>query len=247
MLHLIVTGRAADVGRVRTVVLSAAAHAGLVLAALSARPATGVETSRRAMTMPPLERVRFIVAGPPRAESRSTAAAKPRRAAALVAPHMSALPQLTLSIPAADVDSIAHADGLDLTIKVSDSSDFSPRTLADAIGVALVGKRPSAAPANGVYTADAVDRIVTPVENPKPVYPPSLESRGVEADFTVRFVVDSTGRVDAGTLEVPREVHHLFADAVRYALMRSRFLPATIAGRPVRQIVAQEFIFRMPR
>jgi hypothetical protein len=34
---------------------------------------------------------------------------------------------------------------------------------------------------------------------------------------------------------------------VRYALMRSRYLPAQLAGRPVRQLVSQEFIFRMAR
>ena len=60
----------------------------------------------------------------------------------------------------------------------------------------------------------------------------------MEADFTVMFVVDSTGRVDDGTVEVPRDVHRLFADAVRYALSRSRYLPAQLAGRPVRQLVA---------
>ena len=61
------------------------------------------------------------------------------------------------------------------------------------------------------------------------------------------FVVDSTGRVDGSTLEVPKSVHRLFADAVRYTLSRSRYLPATLGGRPVRQLVAQEFVFRMRR
>src|SRR5262249_2120298 len=129
----------------------------------------------------------------------------------------------------------------------SDSLDFTPRTLAEAIGAALVSRRSAAVPASGIYTAEGVDRVVTPLKNPKPIYPRSLELQGVEADFTVRFVVDSTGPVDGSTLDVPGGVHLLFADAVRYALSRSRFLPAQIAGRPVRQLVAQEFIFRMPR
>src|SRR5262249_33015256 len=140
---------------------------------------------------------------------------------------------------------------IDLTGKVSDSSDFAaPRTLAEVIGAALVSRRTAAATigAYGAYSAEVVDRVVTPLtDNPRPVYPSSLERQGIEADFTVKFVVDSTGRVDGSTLEVPTSVHSLFADAVRYALSRSRYLPATLGGRPVRQLVAQEFVFRMRR
>jgi hypothetical protein len=159
------------------------------------------------------------------------------------------VPKLALSIPVADLDSVTGIDTLNLTGAVSDSLDFGARTLADAINVALVGKRSNAVPAaNGAYSADVVDRVVTPLnDNPRPVYPRSLQSSGVEADFTVMFVVDSTGRVDEKTLEVPGNVHRLFAEAVRYALVRSRYLPAMLAGRPVRQLVSQEFVFRMVR
>jgi protein TonB len=250
MLHLIVTARAADVGRFRTAALSVAAHAGLVFAAVSGRPVSNVRAPDRNVAIAPAERVRFIVAAPPRPETRSApkkAAARSNRSAPPVAPRFSA-PKLTLTIPDSDIASKPTIDDVDRTGDIIDSLDFKPRTLADAIGAALISRRSTAAPVNGVYTAEGVDRIVTPLSNnPKPVYPRSLESRGVEADFTVKFVVDSTGRVDNGSVEVPGGVHSLFADAVRYALSRSRYMPALIAGRPVRQLVAQEFIFRMPR
>jgi outer membrane biosynthesis protein TonB len=245
MLHLIVTGRAADLSRFRTAALSVAAHAGLVFAAVSGRPSSNVRAPRGITTAPPLERVHFIVAAPPRAEAKSSSATRVKRSASRGAPQFGA-PKLALSIPTDIAPPTAAVDDeTDFTSKVADSLDFKPRTLAEAIGLALVNKRTP--PANGVYTAEGVDRVVTPLRNPKPVYPRSLEAQGVEADFTVRFVVDSTGRVDASTLDMPGGVHRLFADAVRYALTRSRFLPAQIAGHPVRQLVAQEFIFRMPR
>jgi protein TonB len=247
MLHLIVTGRAAELGRVRTATLSIAVHAGLVLAAISSRSSLPARTAHAFGAIAPLERVRFMVAPRPAAENRPSVL-KPKRAAAPAASPVGPMPALSLSIPTADLDSASGIDKLDLTTKVADTADFKPQTLAEVIGASLVSRRSSAPPADGVYHADAVDRIVTPfADNPKPVYPRSMESAGIEADFTVMFVVDSTGRVDAGTLEVPRNVHRLFADAVRYALSRSRYLPAQLGGRPVRQLVAQEFVFRMPR
>ena len=252
MLHLIVTDRAADFGRVRSATFSIAAHTSLILAAVSfrqvpvghAKPGRGVPT--------PLERVHYLVAAPPteHTEARtSTVKGKhgvPRvRKVSSIAP----MPKLALTIPVADLDSVAGVDTLNLTGTVSDSLDFASKTLADAINVALVGKRAKAMPsANGAYSADVVDRVVTPLNgNPRPVYPRSLEASGVQADFTVMFVVDSTGRVDEKTVEVPGNVHRLFAESVRYALMRSRYLPAMLAGRPVRQLVSQEFVFRMVR
>jgi outer membrane biosynthesis protein TonB len=217
-----------------------------VFAAVSARPSTDARAPRGVATVPPLERVHFVVATPPREAARSTGVTKAKRSAARVAPPLSA-PSLALSVPTDVAPVTPNVDDgeIDFTNKVSDSLDFKPRTLADAIGLALVSRR--VPPSNGVYTAAGVDRVVMPLDNPKPVYPRSLESQGVEADFTVMFVVDSTGRVDASTLDVPGDVHRLFADAVRHALSRSRFLPAQISGRPVRQLVSQEFIFRMPR
>lgn len=247
MLHLIVTGRSQERGHWRNTTLSVAAHAGLVLAIVVTRPTSPVLTPHAPGGFAPTERVRFMVAPPPTPSDTKSSVAKAKRIVAPVAPKLIGPPTLTLNIPIADFDTVGVGD-IDLTSKVTDTTDFTAHTLADAIGASLVNRRPSTAPADGIYRADAVDRIVTPLtDNPKPVYPRSLESAGVEADFTVMFVVDSTGRVDAGTVQVPRDVHRLFADAVRYALSRSRYLPAQLGGRAVRQLVAQEFVFRMPR
>ncbi len=249
MLHLIVTGRSQEPGQLRNASLSFAAHAGLVLAFVVARPTTPVLAPHAPGGFAPIERVRFMIAPAPQpaAESHPSAARARRIVAPSASPKFSP-PALALEIPTVDLDTVAGAGDLDLSSKVVDTSDFKPRTLADAIGASLVNRRASAVPVDGIYRADAVDRVVTPLsDNPKPVYPRSMENAGVEADFTVMFVVDSTGRVDAGTVEVPRDVHRLFADAVRYALSRSRYLPAQLAGRSVRQLVAQEFVFRMPR
>jgi Gram-negative bacterial TonB protein C-terminal len=247
MLRLIVTGRAAELGRFRAATIAIAAHASVVLAAISSRSALPVQSHHAFGAIAPLERVRFIVTRSSTPEARPSRA-KSRRGPVRAAKPTNTVPALALSIPTAAPDTASGIDNLDLTTKVADTADFKPRTLAEAIGASLVNGRASAPSPDGVYRPDAVDRIVTPLaDNPKPIYPRALEASHVEADFTVMFVVDSTGRVDPGSLEVPGGVHRLFADAVRYALMRSRYLPAQLAGRPVRQLVSQEFIFRMAR
>jgi protein TonB len=62
-----------------------------------------------------------------------------------------------------------------------------------------------------------------------------------------RFVLDTTGRVDAKSIEFPTTVHPLFIRAVQNALLRSRYFPAELGGMRVRQFVAQQFKFILNR
>ena len=80
-----------------------------------------------------------------------------------------------------------------------------------------------------------------------PAYPDILRQAGVEGEALVSFVVDTSGRVDLTTFKVVRTTHDLFASAVRNALPRMRFLPATVGNRKVRQLVQQPFSFAIVR
>ena len=113
----------------------------------------------------------------------------------------------------------------------------------------LLAKRSGfAAPTNGVYDENMVERSVQPRRgNPKPRYPNALADIGAEGAFIVRFVVDSTGGVQPDRIEFPSTMHRLFASAVRTALLRSHYAPAMIAGHGVAQQVVQEFRFEMGR
>ena len=84
-------------------------------------------------------------------------------------------------------------------------------------------------------------------DNPKPVYPPSMLSAGIETAFVVQFVVDTTGRVDDHSLKFPASAGRLFVDAVQRVLLRSRYRPAELGGRRVAQFVEQQFTFRIAR
>jgi TonB family protein len=110
----------------------------------------------------------------------------------------------------------------------------------------LLAKAAFVPPTNGVYTEDMVERSVEARRgNPKPRYPSVLANMGIEGDFVVRFVVDTTGTVTDDKIEFPSAMHRLFVSAVRTALLKSRYLPARVGGHAVAQQVMQEFRFRI--
>jgi TonB family protein len=80
-----------------------------------------------------------------------------------------------------------------------------------------------------------------------PVYPDSLQARGVEGLVVIRFIVDTAGHADSATLRVIEGSHPAFVDAVRIALPRMRFIPAELDGRHVPVLVMQEFRFVIQR
>jgi protein TonB len=91
-----------------------------------------------------------------------------------------------------------------------------------------------------------VDRPVVPVPGTaSPRYPSLLQSAGVEGDVRAQFVVDTLGRVETGSVKILDSSHGSFAQAVRDALARARFVPAEAGGRKVRQLVEQPFSFKL--
>jgi len=89
-----------------------------------------------------------------------------------------------------------------------------------------------------VYTADEVDRPAR-IEGDSyaPLYPDSLWRTGTGGQAMVEFVVDAYGRVDMRFFSIISASHPAFGEAVREALGRARFVPATKGGRRVRQLV----------
>jgi TonB family protein len=78
-----------------------------------------------------------------------------------------------------------------------------------------------------------------------PEYPVDMLKKKLEGSVFVRYVVDTTGFADPSSLEVLRSTHADFTTAVRNALPDMRFNPARIGRRRVRQLVEQEFSFKI--
>lgn len=145
-------------------------------------------------------------------------------------------------LPSFNIDDVMRGLAADATASlVVADSEFSngAARLSDLAQLVPVAK-------NGIYTPDLVDESVTlRPGNPRPRYPESLQVAGVEAVVNVRFVVDSTGKVDEPTIEFRPRVQQLFMDAIRASLRRARFFPARFAGAVVPQLVQQEFRFEL--
>lgn len=83
--------------------------------------------------------------------------------------------------------------------------------------------------------------------SPMPRYPQLLRDAGVEGVTLLRFVVDTLGRVENGTVHVVESTHPAFTLAVQAVLPQMRFSPARIGERKVRQLVEFPLHFRLRR
>jgi TonB family protein len=78
-----------------------------------------------------------------------------------------------------------------------------------------------------------------------PAYPVGMMHLAIEGTATIKFVIDTAGRVDLGTVQTLTATNAAFANAVLVALPRMRFHPAHIGEKPVRQISQEEFKFQL--
>lgn len=96
-----------------------------------------------------------------------------------------------------------------------------------------------------VFHSDEVDTPAKPVDDQlaEPVYPDSLLAYGIAGRVVAEFVVEVTGLVNPRSVTMVSASAPAFYDAVRDALITSRFTPASKGGRPVRQVLLLPFEF----
>jgi protein TonB len=99
--------------------------------------------------------------------------------------------------------------------------------------------------AGKAYDENQVDRAVQVTRASVPRYPDALKSVGVQGVVSMRFIVGADGRVEPGSIEVISTPHKLFSEAVRAALLNTRYRPAEAGGHSVRQLVEQAFTFKL--
>jgi periplasmic protein TonB len=121
------------------------------------------------------------------------------------------------------------------SVKSSDDGDVEGGSRTKGLGSGDSGR---AFEENQVERAVQVSRLATPR------YPESLESVGVEGMVAMRFIVGADGKVEPGSIQVIDSPHALFTSAVRQALLNTRYRPAEVGGRAVRQLVEQTFTFK---
>lgn len=203
---------------------SAGAHAALIVVATALtvrQPDTGLERVRP-------EELRYVA---PRVVSPAQSLPRERGSPA----SMWRVPRiLPITLPAVpDVALPSDASTLPALI-----STLGPGLVRDsAVGSPHAGR---------VYTELLVERaVIARRDNPSPAYPTALSAAMVEGGVLVQFVVDTTGRVEPQSIVVMRATHRLFGESVQRWLLRTRYLPAEVRGRPVRQLVQQEVGFAL--
>jgi TonB family protein len=99
-----------------------------------------------------------------------------------------------------------------------------------------------------VHPVETVDWAARPMrDNPAPVYPAALRAAQIEGVVDVQFIVDTVGRAESSSIVIRQATQALFGEAVRQALLRSRYEPAMVGNRRVRQLVEQRFTFSLIR
>ena len=252
MFRVLMASQPGRSGWLSSTTFSTVAHGALITAAVFTTG--GVTISAHETRATAIERVAYVV---PRA---SEVAAVPRNAPTPPnGPPHAAANTAKIEVP----DFAAVRDIIDRAIEAPTIDlvpDLTPMmtlwlTRPDALSTQgpslseqLIARAALARPENGIYDDANVEVGVAPKRgNPTPRYPAVLRDMGVEGSFVVRFVIDSTGTVPDEQITFPSSMHRLFADAVRAALHRSRYIPARVGGHPVAQLVAQEFRFEVRR
>ena len=117
----------------------------------------------------------------------------------------------------------------------------------EEVAISPPPEEPSGDP-NGVFSEIEVDLAAERDPTSEgPLYPDSLLKAQVEGAARVRFVVDSTGHAEVASFGVIEANESAFAEAVRMALPRMKFRPASIGEKRVSQHVEQTFVFRITR
>jgi TonB family protein len=80
--------------------------------------------------------------------------------------------------------------------------------------------------------ADEAPRLLS---HPPLRYPEVMRQAGVEGRVVVEAVLDTTGRVERGSLRIVAGVHELFDAAARDVVAASRYQPARLGARAGRR------------
>ncbi|HVX41327.1 MAG TPA: hypothetical protein VHB25_17315 [Gemmatimonadaceae bacterium] len=131
--------------------------------------------------------------------------------------------------------------------------DAHPTSVQQGLGRAEADSvtAPALPPSRGrdsVFSVLDVDTAVVRTANSAaPAYPLSMLEKNITGVVSAQYVVDTTGFADSASFTVLAATNQAFVDAVRAALPYMRFTPAKIGAIKVRQLVEQQFTFRISR
>ena len=76
-------------------------------------------------------------------------------------------------------------------------------------------------------------------------YPDDLRRRRMGGIAEVSFVVDASGKVEPGSIEIVDATQPAFGEAAKQALLMTGFKPGRVSGTPVRTKVSLPIVYRV--
>ena len=98
--------------------------------------------------------------------------------------------------------------------------------------------------ASTIYQESEIDEPPVLLSSAAPRYPRVLAEAGIDGRVTLSFVIDTDGRVVAGSARAEQATHPAFVPAAEEAVYASRFRPAHRRGEAVAVRVRQAVVFR---
>jgi protein TonB len=237
MFDNLIESRAAKQKRAGGMIFSAVLHVALITAAVY-----GTLQAKEQLEKPKAEKVEFVEMKKKEEPPPPKEVPPPPKDVVMAPPPPKGFQVLAAPIKVPDV-----LPDIDLSKKVTDEADFSGKGVAGGTSKGVVG---GTAPVNSdqPYFEFQVEKQVSQVPCATCLsYPDMLRSANVEGEVLAQFVVDTTGRYEAGTFKVLKSSHEQFTNAVKNALPRMRFYPAEVGGRKVKQLVQQPFTFSLQK
>ena len=231
MFARLLESRKSDKRSVWGALLSTVAHTAAIALAVVATAQARVDDPE------PSEVIRWVkpLVTPQAAPAKPITPSKPKdRAVSTPAPLPVVVDRIDVGIPPVDLSPSLPAPSASPL-----SGEGRPGPSPDSLGGDV---------SNEPYSGDQVERQVSlrPGSTP-PRYPASLRAAGIEGQVVALFVVSEAGRVEPGTVRFTASDNPLFEAAVRHALDGTRFVPAEVGGRKVRQLVQMPFVFTLTR
>ncbi len=223
-----------------TTMTSLIIHAGLITLMVYATAQAGMEKEKQRQ-----ENIKFVeVKKAPEPKVEEVKPEPPKVEKIAVVP-----PPKGFQVLRAPVDIPIKIPEIDLSKRVTNEEDFTGKGVAGGIAKGVAGGTPiDLSNTNQTYFEFQVEKPAAAVPGTvNPSYPEALRSAGVEGEVRLQFVVDTTGRVESGSVKVSRATNDLFASAARASVPRMRFYPAEIGSRKVRQLVELPITFQITR
>ena len=134
-----------------------------------------------------------------------------------------------------------------------DPADFTGIGVEGGVADGVVGgtgdaESSGSGPVDGIYdeaTEDARYTAARVIRQVAPQYPPTLRQAYIEGFVVIRFIVDTLGRVEPGSVEVLESSRPGFNQPATQAILATRFASARFGDRAVRQLTNQKISFRL--